>query len=275
VTARRCPTRLCTRPRAVAWPGGRAASYSATRCVALLACDGTRSGECLIRCTDWAEANLRSVGPVSHRAGPQHCVHGSRHLASNRRSLLPQCFGAHCATSFTAADSPHPYSFMSRSSLRSPGTAFGSLALSADAFGRSSLVACPRKVPVRDTRLLGLKTARLFQKPSECTPARMLDSLFCEVRTYTASARDSHVQRIRASPPQRRHSARRATVLAGGFGTEVLPLVRTSQSNPPFVSALRRRLQAIVSSRAGLRQAPVGRTTLPLHPTGRRCLGRR
>jgi hypothetical protein len=45
----------------------------------------------------------------------------------------------------------------------------------------------------------------------------MLDSLFCEVRTCTASARDLGVQRIRASPPQRKHSARRATVLAGGL----------------------------------------------------------
>jgi hypothetical protein len=124
-------------------------------------------------------------------------------------------------------------------------------------------------------KIVGPKDAWLFQKPPSARLLACWTPYSAKCARARASARDLCVQRIRASPPQRKHSARCATVVAGGFGTEVLPLVRTSQSNPPFVSALRRRRQAIVGSRAGLREAPVGRTTLPLHPTGRRCLGRR
>jgi hypothetical protein len=143
---------------------------------------GTRSGECLIRCTDWAEANLRSVGPVSHRDGPQRRVHGSRHLASNRRSPLPQYFGAHCATSFAAANSPHPYSFMSRSSLRSPGTAFGALPLSTDAFGRSSLVACPAQSACSRHTIAGPKDRLAISETLRvhaCSPCWTLYSAKC------------------------------------------------------------------------------------------------
>jgi hypothetical protein len=186
----------------------------------------------VIRCTDWAETNLRSVGPVSHRGRPQRRVHGSRHLASNRRSPLPQCFGAHCATSFATANSPHPYSFMSRSSPRSPGTAFGALALSTDAFGRSSLVVCPAQSACSRHTIAGPKDAWLSQNLPSARLLACWTLYSAKCARARASARDLHVQCIRASPPQRKHSARCATVVAGGFGTEVLPLVRTSQRKP-------------------------------------------
>jgi hypothetical protein len=145
-----------------------------------------------------------------------------------------------------------------------------------DAFGRSSLVACPAQSACSRHTIAGPKDRLAI---SETLRVHACSHVGLSI------LRSAHVHGLRraicaCSASERHHLS--GSILPGvqpcwpaACGTEVLPLVRTSQSKTPFVSALRRRRQAIVGSRAGLREAPVGRTTLPLHPTGRRCLGRR
>jgi hypothetical protein len=121
----RRPTRLCTRPRAVARPGAEAPRASATRCVALLACVGTRSGECLIRCTDWIEHTLASSASIRRHGVHRHMPSLSPTNEQQKLRFRRKHFGKYRVASFTTPNPLQTVVGASQSSLREPGTESG------------------------------------------------------------------------------------------------------------------------------------------------------